>query len=161
MNPDWANFFVAEVGAAAALTGLLVVAISINLARILSISQLPGRAAEGLIILAAAFVVASIGLVPNQPVALFGVEVLTIGLVTFVVQLSVQLRSWNAIAAVSPAKQYARAVVGVAVSLPFIVAGGLLLHGSDAGVYWIAAGVIISLVGGVWHAWVLLVEILR
>jgi hypothetical protein len=39
---------VAEVGASAALTGLLIVAISINLARnlarILSIAQLPGRA---------------------------------------------------------------------------------------------------------------------
>jgi hypothetical protein len=61
MNPptgDWANFFVAEVGASAALTGLLVVAISINLARILSFAQLPERAAEGLITLVAAFVLA-------------------------------------------------------------------------------------------------------
>jgi hypothetical protein len=48
-----ANFFAEEVGASAALTGLLVVAISINLARILSIAQLPGRAAEGLIICSA------------------------------------------------------------------------------------------------------------
>jgi hypothetical protein len=164
MNPpaaDWANFFVAEVGASAALTGLLVVAISINLARILSISQLPGRAVEGLVILVAAFVLASIGLVPNQPVKLFGAEVLMIGLVTFLVSSVIQLRSWNAIAAVSTAKQCARAGVGVASSLPFIIAGALLLYGSDAGLYWIAAGVIISLMACVWHAWVLLVEILR
>ncbi len=164
MNPptgDWANFFVAEVGASAALTGLLVVAISINLARILSFAQLPERAAEGLITLVAAFVLASIGLVPSQPVKLFGAEVLAIGLVTFLVSLAVQLRSWNAIASVSPVKQYARATVGAAASLPFIVAGTLLLNGSDAGLYWIAAGIIISLVAGVWHAWVLLVEILR
>ncbi len=43
---DWANFFVAEVGASAALTGLVVVAISINLAKILSYPSLPDRAAE-------------------------------------------------------------------------------------------------------------------
>jgi hypothetical protein len=67
MNPQsagWANFFVAEVGASAALTGLLVVAISINLARILAIAQLPGRAAEGLIILVGAFVLSSVALIP-------------------------------------------------------------------------------------------------
>jgi hypothetical protein len=39
----WANFFVAEVGAAAAPSGLIIVAISINLQRILSFPQLPDR----------------------------------------------------------------------------------------------------------------------
>jgi hypothetical protein len=93
LTNDWANFFVAEVGASAALTGLLVVAISINLSRILAISKLPERAAEGLIILTGALVIASIGLVPNQPVTLFGSEVLAIGLVTFLVAAVIQLRS--------------------------------------------------------------------
>ena len=158
---DWANFFVAEVAASAALTGLLIVAISINLARILSIEQLPGRAAEGLITLVGVLVLTSIGLVPNQPPALFGAEVLTIGVVTFLVPLIIQLRSWNAIVAVSGAKQYVRLILGASASLPFIIAGILLVYGGGAGLYWIAAGVIVSLAAGVWNAWVLLVEILR
>lgn len=164
MNPwgtDWANFFVAEVGASAALTGLLVVAISIDLARILSFEQLPGRAAEGLITLVGSLLLSSLGLVPDQPPALFGVEALAIGIVIFLIPLIIQLRSWDAIAAVSPTKQYLRAIVGAAASLPFIIAGGLLIYGAAAGLYWIAAGVIISLAAGVWNAWVLLVEILR
>ena len=36
LTPEWANFFMAELAALAALTGFVVVAISINLARILS-----------------------------------------------------------------------------------------------------------------------------
>ena len=44
----WTDFFVAEVGAAAALAGLLVVAISINLKQIMSFPLLPGRALCGL-----------------------------------------------------------------------------------------------------------------
>jgi modulator of FtsH protease len=161
LSPDWANFFVAEVGASAALTGLLVVAISINLSRILAIAQLPGRAAEALIVLVGALALTSAGLVPNQPAALFGAEVLAIGVVTLVVPLAIQLRSWSSAVGVSPARQVVRAIVSAATSLLFIVAGVLLVLGSGNGLYWVAAGVIVALVGGVWNAWVLLVEILR
>ena len=43
---EWESLFVAEAGASAALAGLLVVALSINLERILKGSGLPGRAGE-------------------------------------------------------------------------------------------------------------------
>jgi modulator of FtsH protease len=44
--PDWATFFSAELAALAALTGFVVVAISINLSRILAFPALPRRSAE-------------------------------------------------------------------------------------------------------------------
>ena len=52
-NPaDWASFFTALISAAAALTGLLFVAVSINLDRILKGGRfLPARAAETLAVL--------------------------------------------------------------------------------------------------------------
>ena len=49
LTPEWANFFTAELAALAALTGFVVVAISINLSRILSYPHLPTRAGEALI----------------------------------------------------------------------------------------------------------------
>jgi hypothetical protein len=164
MNPQsasWANFFVAEVGASAALTGLLVVAISINLTRILAVAQLPGRAAEGLIVLVGAFVLSSVALVPDQPSAVFAAEVLAIGLLMLLVPLFIQLRSWKAAEGVSRTRQYIRLILNVIAGLPFIVAGALLMTGSGAALHWMAAGVIISLVTAVWNAWVLLIEILR
>lgn len=163
MNPvttDWSNFFVAQVGAAAALTGLVVVAISVNLSRILSFAQLPGRAAEALITLTGALVLTSLGLVPQAP-SRFGAEVLAIGLLAFMGPLIIQLRSRRFNQDVSPTKRSLRMFVSAAVSLPLIVGGALLLSDSGAGLYWIAAGVILSLVAGVYGAWVLLVEILR
>ncbi len=39
----WHDFFVAQVGAAAALTGLLFVALSLNITRILQYAWLPAR----------------------------------------------------------------------------------------------------------------------
>jgi hypothetical protein len=49
LTPDWAIFFSAELAALATLTGLVVVAISINLPRILAYAHLPTRAGEALI----------------------------------------------------------------------------------------------------------------
>ena len=158
---DWANFFAAEVGASAALAGLVVVAISINLSRILGHARLPGRAAKALVTLVGAFVFASIGLVPNQPVALLGVEALVVGLVTFLVPLVIQSQSLRLDDGIPIAKKYTRLIMSLATSLPFVVAGTMLIMGSGVGLYWAATGIILSLTGGVFNAWVLLVEILR
>ena len=49
----WESLFVAEAGASAALAGLLFVAISINLERILQGTGLPGRAGEAIVLLVA------------------------------------------------------------------------------------------------------------
>jgi hypothetical protein len=52
--------------------------------------------------------------------------------------------------------------VNMTTSLPFVVAGLLLLtSGAGEGLHWMAAGIMIALVSAVWNAWVLLVEILR
>ena len=45
---EWESLFVAEAGASAALAGLLFVAISINLERILQGAGLSGRAGEAM-----------------------------------------------------------------------------------------------------------------
>ena len=63
---EWESLFVAEAGASAALAGLLFVALSINLERILKGSGLPGRAGEAIVLLLTVLVVSTFGLVPGQ-----------------------------------------------------------------------------------------------
>jgi hypothetical protein len=46
-------------------------------------------------------------------------------------------------------------------ALPFVIAGGLLIAGRSAGVYWIVPGILLSFAAGIFGAWVLLVEIQR
>src|SRR5260370_34067383 len=67
MMTGWANFFLAQVGASAALTGLIFVAVSINLTKILAYPTLPGRALEALLYLLTVLVIGTLGLVPGQP----------------------------------------------------------------------------------------------
>lgn len=45
--------------------------------------------------------------------------------------------------------------------MPVLIGGWYLVAGASGGMYWLAAGVLLTLAGAVWNAWVLLVEILR
>ena len=45
----WSNFFVGELGAAAAFAGLLFVSVSVNLEKILQLGRLADRGLEALI----------------------------------------------------------------------------------------------------------------
>src|SRR5260370_29611069 len=80
----WANFLIAEVGASAALLGLIFVGVSINLTRIISLPGLPNRAFLALIILLTILVMSSLLLVPGQSMMLVGIELLVVGLIVWV-----------------------------------------------------------------------------
>src|ERR1700761_9479451 len=89
----WNDFFVAEVAASAALAGLVIVAISINLNRIVSYPWLPGRAAETLVAPTGVLVVSSYMLVPRQPVGQLAAELLSTGTVMWLMPGVIQLRA--------------------------------------------------------------------
>ena len=155
MTP-WATFFAAELGASASLTGLVLVAISVNLSRIVATSGRPGRAAEALIVLVGALVLASVMLVPYQPQEILGGEAMAIGLGGFGASLVIHARSSG-----RRLQRSLRAAMSGAASLPIAVAGLLIMRGDPAGLYWAAGGVIAALVAGVVGAWVLLIVSLR
>lgn len=54
-----------------------------------------------------------------------------------------------------------RAVASQLATLPFFVAGILLLTGAANAIYWLVPGSLFSFAAGVMSAWVLLIEILR
>ena len=60
------------MGAAAALSGLLVVAVSINIERILKYPTLPARAGQTLILFVVPLVLGLVVLIPNQSRTLLG-----------------------------------------------------------------------------------------
>jgi hypothetical protein len=157
----WGNFFVAEVGAAAALSGLVIVAISINLQRILSFPHLPGRAAEMLIMLVGALLACSFGLMPDQPLKLLGGEVLGTGLFMTASPIVNQARHLSLIRTQPLTWSLWRLLVALCAGLPVLIGGCYLIAGSSSGLYWVAVGVLVTLAATVWNSWVLLVEILR
>jgi hypothetical protein len=157
--PAWSNFFAAELGAAATLTGLLFVAVSINLTRILQFSHLPSRAAESLLALVSVLFATSFALIPGQTSRACGIEIGAAGLVMWVsntVSL-VRLRRFE--------REYvwfvSRFLLNQVPPLPFVVCGILMILGSPSAVFWMVPGTLLSLGAGIFGAWVLLVEIQR
>src|SRR5271170_2442656 len=156
---DWHEFFDAAAQAAAALLGLLFVAISINLKLILEHRHLPGKAAGTLGTLLSVLVVCSFGLAPGQSNRTLGVEILVAGAVvaTQAVWVSVGKRnegdplSWT----------LGNLPILLFPPLAFVGGGSSLLAGSGGGLYWILAGTVLTFVAASLNAWVLLVEILR
>ncbi len=128
----WTDFFVAEVGAAAALAGLLVVAMSINIEKIMSFEVLPGRAAQTLVIIGGGLVMASCALIPRQPLQLLGAEVLVVGLVMAYAgfsQLGTALRRRNASDPLS--WTILPMLIVAAIAVPTLIGGMLLIAANE------------------------------
>ena len=77
---EWSDLFVAAAGASAALAGLLFVAVSINVERIVEYRGLPERALEALVMLLGVLVISILGLIPGQDHIALGIELLLTGL---------------------------------------------------------------------------------
>ncbi len=158
---EWQTFFAVQAGAAATLTGLVFVAVSINLSRIMEVRGLPGRAAESLLQLLQVFFVSAMVLVPRQSFAALAAEILVISVVSWVIQTIAQTRYARAREGHPRLWLLSRTVMSQISTAPFWVAGILLALRNGGGLYWLVPGIAFSFVAGVTSAWVLLVEILR
>ncbi len=156
---QWHDLAIALAGASAALTGLLFVAVSINLSRILATRTLTIRAVETLLMLVSLLLLALLILVPGQPVTALGAEIVVLGLLGLSPLIG-RLRQRDAHRNGGWRAAYP-IVVTVAAAVPLLVAGLSLISGRGGGLYWLGAAIVLSLCGAVVNAWVLLVEILR
>jgi len=156
---SWHDLFVASTGAAAALTGLLFVAVSLNVERILEFAGLPERALQTLLLLLGTVLVSLTGLIPGQSVDALGIELLVLAALLGGAILALAAKTMPL------ARDYERAAAHVALlvpgTLPLLVGGVSLLASAGGGLYWVIAGIIGAIVGAAVNAWVLLVEILR
>ncbi len=157
----WSDFFVAQLGASAALAGLLFVGLSVNLAKIVALPSLPSRAARALILLVGILMVSSLFLVPGQSVAALGAELLLPGAAIWVLvtlssaaSLRVTERQYLPIHAVE------FGFVELAGAL-YVAAGLSLLTSHAVGIYLIVPAVLLSFVTAITDSWVLLVEVNR
>ncbi len=159
--PDWTPFFAAEAGAAAALAGLLFVAMSINVKEILAYKWLPARALETVVLLVGCLVIASTALVPGLSDRTLGLLLLVVTGMTWLVPSIVQYRNRADPRGESPTPAWITTVITQVATLPGIVGSVMVMVGNEDGLYLVAFGILGCFVVAVVTAWVLLIEVLR
>jgi hypothetical protein len=158
---SWSDFSLAVVGASAALTGLLFVAVSINIERILAIDTLTGRSLSTMILFIVPLVVGTLLLVPEQPRTALGVELMMTGAAAGAGLLRINRPGNRGSQEPWFGWLLVRLVPSVTITIFLVVAGASLLAGVGGGLYWVAPAVIEALLAGLATVWILLIEIRR
>jgi hypothetical protein len=154
----WATMYGAVAGSAAALTGLLFVALTVNLPRILPEASYVARARRALGGLLSLLVLAVVILIPGQPRAALGIELLCLGAAVGAISGALQGQT---IRRLQPGRRIRWAVRMLPVNLgtaAIAVAGVSLIAGGGGGLYWLPATVLVYFLSSILDAWILVVE---
>jgi len=158
---EWQTFLSVQAECAATLTGLVFVAVSINLKMILTSLGLPGRAAESLAQFLQVFFICSAILIPGQSAEALGVEIVVIALLSWALQTASQVNYARSRSGHPKWWLMTRIIVTHGSSIPLFTGAIYLLNGSSAGLYWLLPGFFFAFFAGILNAWILLIEILR
>jgi hypothetical protein len=133
VEKSWKEFFTTAAGASATLVGLVIVAVSVNVQRILEHPQLPSRSGATVAALVLILVSSLAELIPQA----LAIEILVFGLLVWLLQL------WSArqilVAYLESRRGLRESVIGIAISqaqaLPFVIGGISLLFHQRSGPY--------------------------
>jgi len=155
----WDTFAEISGSAAAALTGLLFVAVSIRIASIARSQELRNRAAQTLSLFGTVLIISVLIAIPGQPYRALGAELVVLAAITGtgLYILDQRAKGERSDQAIGPVLE---AVTPTTVtSLLLLAAGIVLVLGVHAGLYVLVGPVLVALVGGVASAWLFLTKI--
>jgi modulator of FtsH protease len=164
----WHDFYVMAGGAAAALTGLVVVALSLHAKPIMAHPLFRDRAFAAIIALMTQVFLSGAVLVPSQPSAALGVEIGIIALFWLARSVwAIPYIRGNAARLRGRAHEYRRSAkhwviewtVWIAWVIALITSAAQLIAGSASGLYYLAAAMVLMFGSQVWSAWVLVAEV--
>ena len=160
MNPAfqpeaWHDFYVMVGGAAAALTGLIFVAVSLHLRPVLRDPWHRGRAGSSLLALMCALMISGAVLIPGQTLLALGAEVVVIALVS----PAYSARGILHLPRAHRLRRSGELLAGLIGASLAIAAGGSLIAGTGPGLWLLLPGGVIALATSVWNAWRLMVDL--
>jgi len=157
---QWDNFFVLVGTGSAALTGLVFVAMSINLKSVAKDATHRYRAINMLSGFTAVFLLSSLALMGHQTYRALGIEWLIVSLLATAINTNGYIQGFRLVGsryALSPV----RIVGGSACYLGQIVGSVMLFFGSGTGIYVAAVAVIVNFCFLISGSWLLIVGTLQ
>jgi modulator of FtsH protease len=155
------EFFVASAGAAAALAGLIIVALSVSVDAIIRMPGMPARAATAIALLVVATLISLAGLIPGQSQLVLGIEVLLPALAALGFALASLVRMVRGHGDFSVASAAVRGGLALVPAVLFLVGAVLVLADAPAAMPVLGAGMLLAIAVSVATAWVVMVEIRR
>jgi hypothetical protein len=154
----WRELYLMIGGAAAVLTGLIFVAVSLHPTPVLADRYMRGRAESSLLALMVVLLISGAVLIPEQPVWLLGVEVAILAIAPHSSGLR-GLRGLRHLRAPRQQRIVVELLVGLAAAaLGFLAGVSLVIHWGG-GLWLLLPGGAIALASSVWNAWRLMVEV--
>jgi hypothetical protein len=158
---EWHDFYVMAGGAAAALAGLLFVAMSLHADAVMRTLFYRNRAVGMLMSLTTQLLLSAAVLVPGQPLVFIGVEVEIAAL--FWAGIAIRaFTSWEPTTVpvpVSRLRSIAEMAAGITWNLLFLAAGLSLLIRFGGGFYLLALVMVFAFAWNIYVAWVLITEV--
>lgn len=152
---QWNNFFIMVGGGAAALAGLVFIAMSINLSIITRDATHKNRAIATMTGFTAVFMVCAFALIGNQNYQWIGVEWLVVSLVPTITYIRVYIRARKT-GISSVGLSISRFIAGTSCYVAQIIGCALLISGHVAGLYLASAAMVLSFAFFISGAWLLI-----
>ncbi|MGA7722432.1 MAG: hypothetical protein WCA84_14775 [Ignavibacteriaceae bacterium] len=154
----WQNFFIMVGGGAAALAGLVFIAMSINIPIITRDATHKNRAIATLTGFTAVFMICALALIGNQNYLSIGIEWLVVALVPAITYTRVYFQA-RKIGKSSVGLSHSRFSQGIACYVSQIIGSIILLSGYAVGLYIAAIGMALSFAFFISGAWLLFIGV--
>jgi hypothetical protein len=156
---SWDTFVTITGGGAAALTGLLFVAVSIKIDFISGSQELRNRAGQVLTLFAIVVIASALVAIPGQSDRVLGAEVIALTLVMGGLLWFLDRQAGTGETSSAAARLLEAAAPNLLTLLLMLAAGVLLTADQPDGLYVLVAPILIALAGGMASAWLLLIRI--
>jgi len=155
----WQDFFGVVSLAAATLTGLLAVALSMNIRAIAASPARIARAREALISLTVLLTLSIFVLIPRQGRVALGIELIGLSFVVFLISLRLEARTTKRLPPRHRRRWILRLIGLNTATLAITLTGASLVIGRFGGLLWLIHSTLYGLIWSTYNAWTLTIRL--
>jgi hypothetical protein len=157
----WHDLFIAVAGAAGALLGLIFVAISISVDKILERQHMSQLTFQPISLLLGILFISIFVLIPQQSATILGIEILLSAIVLWWFNMRSDLAVYRQLEPEKKKYYHRNIVFSQLTILPFLAAGILEITTGNIGLYLTVPGIMFSFIKATLNSWGILVELNR